>query len=85
MRKFVPLVLVGGCARPAQPNSRSDELKGDAKALQGVWAVTSAEDGHIGTLIDAERKDMDLFPAACGWAVAEPKTVADRTGLTGER
>ncbi|MDY3554622.1 hypothetical protein R5W24_003748 [Gemmata sp. JC717] len=64
MRKFVPLVLiaaaaVGGCARPTQPNSRSDELRGDAKALQGVWAITSAEDGHIETLTGAERKDAE--------------------------
>ncbi|AWM38751.1 hypothetical protein GobsT_30500 [Gemmata obscuriglobus] len=78
MRKFVPLVLVGGCARPTQPNSWSDELKGDAEALQGVWAVISAEDEHIETLTGAERKDMGLFPSACGCTVAEPKTVADR-------
>lgn len=66
MRKFLPFVLFtaavlsGGCARPTASNARSaPPLTGDAKALQGAWAIVSVEDGHVETLTGAAKKDAE--------------------------
>ena len=67
MRKFIPFALIaavlgGGCARPTEPNAPSAEaLTGDAKALQGVWALVSVEDGEIEHLTGAAKKDAEAL------------------------
>jgi hypothetical protein len=60
---LVVLVACGaGCTRPTEPNRPSaDALTGDAKKLQGRWAIASIEDGRIENLTGDAKKDAEAM------------------------
>lgn len=68
MRKCIPFALLAvlwlgaGCARPTAPNAPSDDaLTGDTKAIQGVWAIVSVEDGRIEKLTGEAKSEADAM------------------------
>lgn len=82
MRKLIPFALLAlaavgpGCARPTAPNAPSaDVLTGDAKKLQGMWAVVSVEDGRIENLTGEAKKDAEAM-------MREVRLVFDGTRMT---